>query len=133
MKLLVCEAVLLSLLVFIGISEGRKLSCYTCNSVADDDTCLTDPAKAGASPTVDCDFGDNQCCTIQRVESLESIGTAKSFIRGCQPNCHHINKMVKTPDAYVVTYKTECNQHLCNNGPGNITFPLVRDAAALLP
>jgi len=114
---------LLALLRGVAAADDEEpLTCYTCTMVAGDDSCLNDPANAGATPTVDCLYGEDQCCLIQRIDSKEDLGTPVGLARLCTVNCDPklIGKMVETEDYNTITYQTYCDDYLCNNGPGNV-------------
>jgi len=117
---------LLILLVLAGAAgaatEEEPLACYSCTMTPGDDSCYSDPASAGATPVVECLYGEDQCCMIRRMDAKADLGTPVSFARLCTINCDPkiIGKLIDTEDYNMITYDTYCDDYLCNNGPGNV-------------
>jgi len=113
---------LLALAAAAGAADEEPLSCYSCTMTPGDDSCVSDPANAGVTPVVECLYGEDQCCMIQRMDNKEDLGTPIEFARLCTINCDPktLGKMIETEDYSRVTYRTFCDDYLCNNGPGNV-------------
>jgi len=103
--------VLLSLLVVVK-TEKQHLSCYSCISQGDDDTCLKRPESAGAKPTVKCSY---KYCTVRRYESPNQEGVVTMFYRGCEDNPIPNGK---NPSPDINVWGQSCDWDRCNTGDG---------------
>jgi len=97
--------------LYINTTTG-KLLCYSCISQGVDDTCITNPEKAGSKPIVECKY---RYCTVRRYELPDQAGAISSFYRGCEDDPLPDGE---NPSDEIDVWAQSCTWDLCNTGDG---------------